>query len=92
MLHLKTSDFDSPVFRTRFTSQRAEAAKWFRMAATGGHSRGQHNRAVAYHNDRGVERDTTEAIRWYLMAAEHTCFPKGMSGSSAGRSGMRLSE
>ncbi|MDE0226702.1 MAG: hypothetical protein OXP28_16455 [Gammaproteobacteria bacterium] len=30
---------------------RAEAVKWFRKAATGGHSRGQHNLAVAHHND-----------------------------------------
>ena len=36
----------------------------------GGHARGQHNLAVAYHNGRGVERDTTESIRWYLMAAK----------------------
>ena len=26
---------------------------------------------MAYHNGRGVERDTTEAIPWYLIAAEH---------------------
>ncbi|MXX26725.1 MAG: sel1 repeat family protein [Caldilineaceae bacterium SB0668_bin_21] len=36
----------------------------------GGHSQGQRNLAVAYHNGRGVERDATEAMRWNLMAAE----------------------
>ena len=70
MPYLEPSDSDTLFFRTRFTSQRAEAVKWFRKAATDGHSRDQHNLAAAYHNGRGIERDTTEAIRWYLMAAE----------------------
>ena len=72
MLHLETSDSDTPIFRTPaeggwhpaqndygvihaegvwVEQDRAEAVKWFRKAATGGRSRGQHDLAVAYHND-----------------------------------------
>lgn len=35
----------------RVEQDRAETVKWFRKAATGGHSRGQHNLAVAHHNN-----------------------------------------
>ena len=70
MLHLEISDSDTRILRTRLISQRAEAVKWFRKAATDGRSRGHHNRAVVCHNGRGVEWDTTEAVQWYLMAAE----------------------
>ena len=66
MLHLETLDSETPVYLA--TGRGGE------VVAEGGDGRTLPGPAQPGgglpHNGRGVERDTTEAIRWYLMAAE----------------------
>ena len=48
----------------------AQAARWFRQAATQGIAGAQYNLGVLYEQGLGVEKNLPEAIRWYLKSAE----------------------
>ena len=49
---------------------KAEAARWDRLAAGQGDAQAQFNLAVQYDNGDGVPQDKTEAARWYRLAAD----------------------
>jgi len=49
---------------------KAEAAKWYRMAAEQGAADAQYNLGVMYDNGYGVPQDYAEAAKWFRMAAE----------------------
>ena len=48
----------------------AEAEKWWRLAAEGGHTEAQYRLGRMYIHGEGVERDYAEAEKWYRKAAE----------------------
>ena len=48
----------------------AQAARWFRQAATQGIAGAQYNLGVLYEQGLGVAKNLPEAIRWYLKSAE----------------------
>ena len=47
-----------------------EAANWFRDLAERGSAQAQYNLGVCYENGDGVEKDTSEAMKWYRIASE----------------------
>jgi TPR repeat protein/S1-C subfamily serine protease len=49
---------------------RAEAAKWYRMAADQGNADAEHELGSMYARGLGVERDEAEAAKWYRKADE----------------------
>lgn len=49
---------------------RAEAAKWYRMAAEQGFVKAQHTLGVLYNLGHNVPRDRAEAAKWFRKAAE----------------------
>ncbi len=49
---------------------RAEAAKWWRMAAEQGNASAMANLGECYRMGEGVEKDPVEAINWYRKGAE----------------------
>ena len=49
---------------------RAESARWFRLAAEQGDATAQYNLGVMYANGRGVPEDDAEAVRWYRLSTE----------------------
>src|SRR5690606_41162582 len=49
---------------------KAEAAKWYRMAAEQGAAEAQFNLGVLYDNGYGDPQDYAEAAKWYRMGAE----------------------
>ena len=49
---------------------RAEAAKWYRLAADQGNADAQHELGLMYSLGLGVERDDAEAAKWYRKAKE----------------------
>lgn len=54
---------------------RAEAVRWFRMAAERGNALAQNNLGYAYARGEGVRRDYAEAVRWYRKGAEQGSAP-----------------
>ena len=54
---------------------RAEAVRWFRMAAKHGSALAQNNLGFAYAQGDGVRKDTAEAVRWYRKGAERGSAP-----------------
>ena len=48
---------------------RAEAARWFRVAAEGSHPEAQSFLGMMYENGMGVRQDSVEALKWYRLAA-----------------------
>ena len=48
----------------------AQAARWFKQAATQGIAGAQYNLGVLYEQGLGVAKNLPEAIRWYLKSAE----------------------
>jgi TPR repeat protein len=48
----------------------AEAARWYRRAATQGHARAQHNLGILYLKGAGVPRDGVQAHVWFSLAAD----------------------
>jgi len=48
----------------------AQAARWFRQAATQGIAGAQYNLGVLHEQGLGVAKNLPEAIRWYLKSAE----------------------
>ncbi len=52
------------------TADRAEAAKWYKMAADRGLAPAQYRLANLYEKANGVERNLPEAKRYYTLAAE----------------------
>ena len=48
----------------------AEAGKWFRKAANGGHAAAQFNLGAMYTEGQGVAREYAEAAKWYRKAAD----------------------
>jgi hypothetical protein len=50
---------------------KAEAVRWYRLAAEQGHAAAQTNLATMYyHGEGGLDEDEAEAVRWYRLAAE----------------------
>jgi TPR repeat protein len=49
---------------------KAEAVKWYRMAAEQGNVDAQFVLGYLYYSGEGVEADTDEAIKWYRKAAD----------------------
>jgi len=49
---------------------KAEAAKWFRLAAEQDHAKAQYYLGNAYRIGQGVEEDQAEAVKWFLRAIE----------------------
>ena len=47
----------------------AEAVRWYRRAAAGGHPSAQHNLGLMYANGEGVPRDDARAYVWLSLAA-----------------------
>ena len=47
-----------------------DAANWFRDLAERGSAQAQYNLGVCYENGDGVEKDTSEAMKWYRIASE----------------------
>ena len=47
----------------------AEALRWYRKAADGGHAGAMANLGHMYENGDGVGQDKAEAIKWYRKAA-----------------------
>ena len=50
------------------TEDDVQAIKWFRLAATHGHALAAYNLGAMYENGKGVERNCTEAMKWYKVA------------------------
>ena len=48
----------------------AEAVKWWRLAAEGGHTEAQNELGEKYYYGWGVDEDKAEAAQWYRLAAE----------------------
>ena len=48
---------------------KAEAARWYRLAAEQGHTGAQYNLGVMYAIGEGIPEEDAEAVRWYRMAA-----------------------
>lgn len=48
----------------------AQAAHWYRLAADQGNAYAQNNLGVLYYRGAGVARDQTQAVYWYAKAAE----------------------
>jgi TPR repeat protein len=48
---------------------KAESAKWIRMAAEAGHSQAQYIVGTYYTNGEGVAKDPFEAVKWYKKSA-----------------------
>ena len=48
----------------------AEAAKWYRKAATQGVTKSQFALGLIYEKGKGVKKDLAEAAKWYGKAAE----------------------
>ncbi len=48
---------------------RAEAFRWFELAAGRGFANAQYHLGFMYHHGRGVQRSQSEALRWYRLAA-----------------------
>jgi uncharacterized protein len=49
---------------------KAEAVRWFRLAAEQGLANAQYNLGLMYEYGHGVPQDYAEAVRWYRLAAE----------------------
>ena len=49
---------------------KAEAARWYRLAAEQGYASGQYNLGLMYDLGEGVPGNDAEAVRWYGLAAE----------------------
>ena len=74
----------------------AQAARWFKQAATQGIAGAQYNLGVLYEQGLGVAKNLPEAIRWYLKSADQgyppaeynigTAYAEGQ-GCCAGRCG-----
>jgi uncharacterized protein len=62
-----------------FPAAPKEAARWYRRAAERGHIIAQVKLAQMYLDGRGVERDGTEALRWYLVASRRNAEAKGQA-------------
>ena len=58
---------------------RAEAVRWFQLAADQGHAAAQGNLGIAYSNGLGVDRDAVEAVRWFRLAEERGYSPAGFA-------------
>jgi TPR repeat protein len=48
----------------------AEAAKWYRLAASQGDVRAQNSLGLMYSDGEGASQDFREALKWYRLAAE----------------------
>ena len=48
---------------------KAEAVKWYRLAAAQGYAIAQFNLGTMYARGRGVPQDKTESVKWYRLAA-----------------------
>ena len=57
---------------------KAEAVKWYCLAAEQGFAKAQHSLGGCYAYGFGVEKDNAEAAKWYRLAAE-----QGMSRRSS---------
>ena len=49
---------------------KAEAIRWYRLAADRGYAKAQYNLGCAHWNGEGVEEDKAEAIKWFRRAAQ----------------------
>ena len=52
------------------SENKAEAARWYRLAAEQGYASGQYNLGLMYDLGVGVPGNDAEAVRWYRLAAE----------------------
>lgn len=52
------------------TQDKAEAERWYRLAAEQGYAHAQINIGSMYHFGKGVPKDGIEALRWYHLAAK----------------------
>jgi TPR repeat protein len=52
------------------STDHAESARWYRLAAEQGHDRAQYDLALMYAEGKGVPEDATEALRLYRLAAD----------------------
>ena len=64
------------------TGRQAEATRWYRLAAAGGHVRGMYNYALCLERGLGVRRSLRAAAIWYSRVAQ----AGGAEGRSAARS------
>jgi TPR repeat protein len=49
---------------------KAEAGKWYRLAAEQGNADAQYNLGIMYDEGEGVPQDRAEAVKWLRLAAE----------------------
>ncbi len=48
---------------------KAEAMRWYRLAAVAGHPSAANNLGVGYNKGHGVAKDDTQATKWFRIAA-----------------------
>lgn len=68
---VKRNDVEAMMWYGKVARQgNPEAANWFRDQAERGSAQAQYNLGVCYENGEGVEKDTSEAMKWYRIASE----------------------
>ena len=68
---VKRNDVEAMMWYGKVARQgNPEAANWFRDLAEKGSAQAQYNLGVCYENGEGVEKDTSEAMKWYRIASE----------------------
>lgn len=68
---VKRNDVEAMMWYGKVARQgNPEAANWFRDLAEKGSAQAQYNLGVCYENGEGVEKDTSEAMKWYCIASE----------------------
>lgn len=68
---VKQNDVEAMMWYGKVARQgNPEAANWFRDLAEKGSAQAQYNLGVCYEKGEGVEKDTSEAMKWYRIASE----------------------
>ncbi len=68
---VKRNDVEAMMWYGKVAKQgNPEAANWFRDLAEKGSAQAQYNLGVCYENGDGVEKDASEAMKWYRIASE----------------------
>lgn len=68
---VKRNDVEAMMWYGKVARQgNPEATNWFRDLAEKGSAQAQYNLGVCYENGEGVEKDTSEAMKWYRIAFE----------------------
>ena len=61
---------EAQYYMGRLTSDKEEAAQWYKGAAEQGHCLSQYDLGMLYSEGKGVTQNKTEAVRWFLLSAE----------------------